>query len=619
MEINKKWKIYKNVESSKSVRFDLSTPPLITETGLSSFTIPAKNKNTLGIGKHPVYEEIATAIIEENGYACICVDHNHQVLKYFGDVSRFLLPKVFTFDLQEVFPKPLAIAFQTASHKALKDNEKVTIKGITIPDSPHVRQVDMTVRPLQPKDTNSNIFIILLNENTDASEHLTKDALLFDSTLYVNTYMTTLEEELKATKEQLHDSIEKLAVSEENMHSFGEELLSANEEMQSSNEELQSVNEELQTINTDYQLKIRELTILNDDLNNYFRSNINGQLFVDNDMLLKKFSPTTTKHINLRDSDIGRPLNNITTNIKFSTIENDIRRVLTTGESFSQEVESDQGNWYQMKIVPYIRQSDNTQDGAIVSFNDITAMKETQRVLTQTNQSLKRINEDLDNFVYAASHDLLGPLTSIEGLMKFLHEKIDMADPDIKLFTDMIQSSIVKFKENLHELADIGKIESEMLRETKKLDISKILEEVLFSIQDKITSSKAVIIRNIQDREVVFSRKNLRSLLYNLISNAIKFKSPERIPEIHISTYRKEEFLVLQVKDNGIGIESDKIHSIFTMYKRFHHEIDGLGLGLYLVKKIVDASGGMTEVESQPGISTTFRIFFKVGTDTADA
>jgi len=110
---------------------------------------------------------------------------------------------------------------------------------------------------------------------------------------------------------------------------------------------------------------------------------------------------------------------------------------------------------------------------------------------------------------------------------------------------------------------------------------------------------------------LLFSKKNLRSILYNLISNAVKFRAAERIPQLHVRTYLENGYLVLQVKDNGIGIEKSKLYNVFNIYKRLHHDIDGSGIGLYLVKKIVDATGGMTKVESEVGKGSTFSIYFK--------
>jgi len=129
---------------------------------------------------------------------------------------------------------------------------------------------------------------------------------------------------------------EKLDASNENLQSFNEELISANEEMQ-------STNAELHTINTDYQLKNKELLEINDDLNNYFRSNINGLLFIDNELRPMKFSPGTVKQINLLETDIGRPLPHISTIIKFETIIEDIKIVLDKGSVITKEIETNNG------------------------------------------------------------------------------------------------------------------------------------------------------------------------------------------------------------------------------------------------------------------------------------
>jgi two-component system CheB/CheR fusion protein len=606
-EIDKKWKIYRNQASSKSVRFDIFTPSLVPDPQIEVFT---QSKKTGRISKkNNLMEEITEILMEEGNCAGVCVDQNNTVVKSFGKVNNFLLQKIFNFDLMELLPKSLAVAFIPASRTVWKQNEPVTVTGIPIAEPLPAKAVTMKLRPLNTRETELRLLLVLFKEET--VEAARPEGFVFNQQLYLNSGVISLEEELKETRGRLQESLEKLETSNENMQSFNEELLSANEEMQSANEEMQSVNEELQTINSDYQLKIKELIVLNDDMDNYFRSNLNGQLFVDKDLLLKKFSPAAIHHINLRESDLGRPIHNITTNIRSSTMEQDIKSVISTGQPVSREVEAQNGNWYQMMIMPYIRQSDEQQDGAIISFNEITELKKAQSDLNRTNQSLKRINEDLDNFVHSASHDLLGPLTSIEGLMKLLNEKLDTQDPDVNLYTDMIQTSIVNFKENLRELAEIGKIESEMLKDAKLVNIGEVLDEVLFSIQDKITASGATIVKDLAETQLLFSKKNLRSILYNLISNAVKFRVVDRPPQLHISSYPENGYLVLQVKDNGIGIEKNKLHNVFNIYKRLNHEIDGTGIGLYLVKKIVDATGGMTKVKSEPGKGSTFSIYFK--------
>ncbi|WP_142685237.1 chemotaxis protein CheB [Chitinophaga polysaccharea] len=604
-EISKKWKVYRNQESARSVRFDIFTPVMIEGNSLTPLIPSKKSGNT---GKRSIMlEEVNEMLLEEVNVAGMCVDQDNQVVKYFSKVEHFLLPQIFSFDLIQLLPKSLGVVYVTAARQAKKDNERVTVTGIRVADYDPAKVVDLTIRPLKAREGGRSLFLVLFSENKEKQE---QEVQPFDVQTYLNAGMQSLEEELKDTRERLQEATEKLEASNENMQSFNEELVSANEEMQSANEEMQSVNEELQTINTDYQLKIKELNALNDDMDNYFRSDLNGQLFVDNDLLLKKFSPAAVKHINLQESDIGRPIQHITINFKYDSLEDDLRMVIQNGTVLQRVVESLNGNWYQMMIMPYIRQLDHVQNGAIISFNDITLLNKAQMELKRSNLSLQRINEDLDNFVYSASHDLLGPLTNIEGLVKLLNEKLDMGDSEILLYTDMIQTSIVRFKENLRELAEVAKIESESMKETPEVDITSILDEVLFSIQDKVKAANAVIVSSLTESHLVFSKKNFRSIIYNLLTNAIKFRSPDRPLKIHVSTRRENGFLLLEVKDNGIGIERNKLETVFHMYKRLHPEMEGLGIGLFLVRKIVDASGGMVEVNSIPQEGTTFRILF---------
>ncbi|HSN62167.1 MAG TPA: ATP-binding protein, partial [Ferruginibacter sp.] len=415
--------------------------------------------------------------------------------------------------------------------------------------------------------------------------------------------------------EKLQLTYEQLDASNDNMQSYNEELLSSNEEMQSTNEEMQStneemqsVNEELHTINADFQLKNKELQEVNDDLNNYFRSNINGQLFVNNDLLLMKFSPGTVKQINLLPTDIGRPLSNISTNIKFETIENDIKKVIAEGGVITKEVETDNGKWYQIMTMPYIH-TDNKSDGAILTFNDITELKRTQLELDKKNESLLRINADLDNFVLTASHDLLAPLGNIEMSIGIMNE-IKVADPKLEKFLSIIDSSVKKFRSLINDIANIAKVENEMIT-METVDVEDILNNIEWSLDDKIKASGSIIHRNLDVTNIYFSKKNLRSILYNLISNSIKYRS-EKSPVVNIHTYKEKDNIFICVEDNGMGIPKDDIKTIFNLYGRLSTNVEGHGIGLSLAKKIVDAAGGNIMVESQPGKGSKFTICLKI-------
>ena len=588
--MNKKWKIYKNLETKRAINFEGFALPQMIDIKYNQFLASRNNtsaKNTAIIG-----ELVYSTLLNDMGYLAVCVDENNHVIKTFGDTTRFLLQKNFNLNLSELLPRALAVAFNTISATVKQTNEKLTANAIIFQHGAENLKVNLTVSPLLTKMAEQKLFMVTFFEDKLVSE-ADKQATLFDEKIYIDRYTRMIEEELIDLKEKLQSTYEQLDASNDNMQSYNEELLSANEEMQSTNEEMQSVNEELHTINADYQLKNKELQEVNDDLNNYFRSSIQGQLFVNNDLLLMKYSPGTVKLINLLPNDIGRPLSNISTNIKLDTLTQDIKKVLADGVTITKEIETNNGMCYQATTMSYIQKLSNKKNGVIITFNDITELKKTQQELAIKNKSLLRINDDLNNFVLTASHDLLAPLGNIELSIQVMNE-IKVADPELNTSLNVINSSVKKFRSLIQNISLIAKMESEMMT-MEMVDMEEILNDIEWSLNVKIQTSGAII-----KREIYFSKKNLRSILFNVISNSIKFRSHE-IPIITIITSISEDVIMITVKDNGIGISKENQHKIFDIYGRLNHCVEGQGIGLYLAKKIINAAGGNIIVESDEG------------------
>ncbi|WP_231583455.1 CheR family methyltransferase [Rufibacter radiotolerans] len=600
--IDKKSKIYRNLKNNRAVRFDAFSLP--GQKQKAHIALPEDSSQSL---LHHLPEAVNAALVSDLEYLAICIDEKHQVIKAYGDTSKFLLQKNFNSTLTELLPPPLAIAFNTLFANILKGDPKVSITGVKIKQQDTAVSVRMSVSRLDIKKDSQKLFLVTFKED-NLEAPASPEALVFDEKIYHDRYTLNLETEVKELKDKLRSIYLQLDASNENMQSFNEELLSANEEMQSTNEEMQSVNEELHTINADYQLKNRELLELNDDLNNYFRSNVNGQLFVNNDFLLMKFSPGTVKHINLVATDIGRPLSNISTNIKFETFIEDIKQVLEKGSLITKEIESNNGHWYQAMTMPYLQHPDNKISGAIITFSDITELKSTQLELDKKNKSLLRINADLDNFVYTASHDMLAPLNHIEGSIGLMN-MLSIADPQLNEFLEIINLSIRKFKTLITDIATVAKLESDMVI-LENVDISEIIDNIEWSLEDKIKASGALIHRDLGVNHILFSKRNLRSIVYNLISNAIKFKSPQA-PVIHVQTRQEGDTIILSVQDNGIGMTKRDQEQIFKKYGRINKDAEGQGIGLFLAKKIVDATGGNMMVDSELEQGSTFTIHFK--------
>jgi two-component system phosphate regulon sensor histidine kinase PhoR len=143
------------------------------------------------------------------------------------------------------------------------------------------------------------------------------------------------------------------------------------------------------------------------------------------------------------------------------------------------------------------------------------------------------------------------------------------------------------------------------------LNFENILEDVNLALLDNIQETGAEISIDLDVTEITFSRRKLRSVVYNLISNAIKFRSPDRKPEIFIKTERQGNFIILSIKDNGMGIDPEKHEEIFSKYYRVSRTIEGSGIGLYLVKELVTNAGGKIVVESRVDKGTEFKIYLK--------
>lgn len=225
------------------------------------------------------------------------------------------------------------------------------------------------------------------------------------------------------------------------------------------------------------------------------------------------------------------------------------------------------------------------------------------------NQELQKVNLDLDNFIYTASHDLKAPIANIEGLLTALFEEIK--DNDLDDIKKMVLLSIEKFKNTVHDLTEISKVQKEISEDVGSVNFEKVLSEIREDIHASVEKAQAQFITDFKVSDIHFSKKNLRSILYNLVSNAVKYSSPHRRPKVEVSTFKKGQFVVLKVADNGLGFNPSYQNKIFGMFKRLHQHVEGSGVGLYIVKRIVENSGGKIEVQSQVDVGTTFEVYFK--------
>lgn len=231
--------------------------------------------------------------------------------------------------------------------------------------------------------------------------------------------------------------------------------------------------------------------------------------------------------------------------------------------------------------------------------------------LEAKNIELERINNDLDSFIYTASHDLKAPIANLEALVNLLDVKLakKLEDKERMLF-HMIGMSIEKFNKTIKDLTKITKVQKDLEDKKEVISFREMIEDIKIDIANLIQESGVTFFEYYDVEEVVYAKKNLRSILYNLITNAIKYRSLERPAEVKVQTYHRNNAVVLSVSDNGLGLSKEHQDKMFTMFKRFHNHVEGSGIGLYIIKRIVENNGGKLEMESEKDKGTTFRVIF---------
>ncbi len=232
--------------------------------------------------------------------------------------------------------------------------------------------------------------------------------------------------------------------------------------------------------------------------------------------------------------------------------------------------------------------------------------------LKAKNNDLLRTNTDLDNFVYTASHDLKSPVANLEGLMKLLNTSLtSQANEKQTKLLAMADTSVQKLKQIIKDLVEITKVQKDLEESVEeKVVLKEVVEDVKAGIADLIAESGVTIKENFKLSEIIYKRSNLRSILYNLLSNAIKYRSPHLQAEVEISAWKEDNKIVLSVKDNGLGMTPQQQKKLFTMFKRMHTHIEGTGIGLYTIKRIIENNGGHVEVKSEKGEGSEFKVYF---------
>jgi signal transduction histidine kinase len=268
--------------------------------------------------------------------------------------------------------------------------------------------------------------------------------------------------------------------------------------------------------------------------------------------------------------------------------------------------------WYDFMLTPM-------RDGALSVFiRDITESRKMQKDLYKANNQLNRLNrnlvnqnQQLEDFAHITSHNLRAPIANLKALMQ-MYVTTGLPNEQ-ELYLGMLQEVIHKIDETLNDLVDVVQIRKNDDIEREPLYFAERLQSVKDVLLVDIEVSGIQLTTNFDKAPVLeFPRVYLDSILQNLITNAIRYRTLERIPSLHLRTWKENGRIVLTAEDNGVGIDMERFGSkLFGFRKTFHKNKDAKGIGLFITKTQVEAMGGSIRAESTPGRGTKFIITFK--------
>ncbi|UOQ68942.1 sensor histidine kinase [Hymenobacter volaticus] len=249
---------------------------------------------------------------------------------------------------------------------------------------------------------------------------------------------------------------------------------------------------------------------------------------------------------------------------------------------------------------------------------DLAASNEELRVLNEelqeANAALGQLNTELDTFVYAAAHDLRLPVANLQGLVQALLEQLPPEARQAELvepILTMMQESMTRFRHTLDRLADFGATRQPADLPRESVNLATVLEEVRQELAAQLAATGGqLVVELVGHASFWFAAKHVHSVMLNLVSNALKYHHPDRPPVVRVRSYREAGRVVVSVHDNGLGLSDTQQRQLFGLFKRLHPHIEGTGVGLYLVKKILDQAGGSIRVESELGRGSRFTAIF---------
>jgi two-component system CheB/CheR fusion protein len=363
--------------------------------------------NTLETHAHQrlSYLEVHQRLLEQYAPPSVIVNEDYTIVHLSERAGRYMhvAGGEPSHDLLKTVRPELRLELRTALYQATQNRTSVEARGLRVSINGRTEHVNLIVKPVLSDDAATRGFMLVLFEEESAAgaaEGEPSQTVISSA----EPIARQLEEELMRVKAQLLSTMEQhevqqeeLKASNEELQAMNEELRSATEELETGKEELQSVNEELTTVNQELKIKIEELSQSNNDFQNLMNSTDIGTIFLDRGLRLKLFTPRASDIFNLIPADIGRPLADINSKLIYDHLLPDIEHVIESLRTTEREIETQDGRWYLLWLLPY-RITEDRINGVVLTFLDITNRKLAEEALRRSEERLRLLMESIEDF-----------------------------------------------------------------------------------------------------------------------------------------------------------------------------------------------------------------------------
>jgi two-component system CheB/CheR fusion protein len=615
-------KIFTRTSAASTLRFAQRSEPHRPESAPGAAARSREHEVVMTVPQLDLSRRLDRLLLSRYAPPGVVVNEKMEILQFRGQTGAYLQPAPGTpqNNVMQMARDGLPLTLRASVAEAKKTAVPVRVVGVEVGQNGSSRTCDVLVIPLMgASDPAEALYVILFEEHVPAAGGNARGRQ--PETPAELGRVPRLENELLAVKEYLQAVIaehsrtnEELGTANEELVSGNEELQSMNEELETAKEELQSINEELTTVNDELQIRNHEVTQVNGDLVNLLSTVDIPVLILDSERRIRRFTPKARRILNVLPADVGRPFEDIKTNIRVDDLDQQIAEVIETMTVKESEVQDRDGHWHRLQIRPY-KTTDNRIDGAIVSLFDIDALKRLVKAAQLANADAERANHAKDEFLATLSHELRTPLSSMLMRAQLLRRG-DMNEVQLKRTADAIEGGVRMQVQLIDDLLDVSRIVTGKLSmDLQPVDLETVINRAVEGLTLAMERKSLTLALELAPREsmnlVDGDETRLQQVVTNLLANAIKFTP--KLGTVTLSLAAADGSAVIRVRDTGMGIDAAFLPNVFNRFTQENststRAYGGLGLGLAIVSHLVELHRGSVVAESAgPGKGATFTV-----------